>query len=63
VGIKHAYVDVWNEWVRQMQRRGIEITNAKEMVKVMGMEAKEEKGGTELVQVFLWLTRRVVESA
>lgn len=59
VGIKHAYVVVWNEWVGRMQRRGIEMMNTKEIVKVMGSEGEEETGGTELVRSFMWLTDRI----
>lgn len=59
VGIKHANGDVWDEWIRWMRRRGFEMTNWKEIVRVMGREAEEEKGGTELIQSFTWLTSRI----
>jgi hypothetical protein len=62
VGIELAYGDLWDEWIRRMQRRGIEIANPRDIVNVMGPEAQDEKEGTELVQSFIWLTRRVVES-
>jgi hypothetical protein len=39
VGIKHAYGDVWDEWVLRLQRGGIEIANPKEIVKVVWREA------------------------
>jgi hypothetical protein len=45
-----------NEWVLRMQRRRIEIGDAKEMVKVMGRESEEGEGGTESVGWFVWLT-------
>jgi hypothetical protein len=43
-------------------RGGIEIVNPKEIVKITWREGQEEGGGTELVESFIWLTRRVVES-
>jgi hypothetical protein len=61
VGIKHAYGDVWEEWVLRMQRRGIKMANAREMVKVMGLKGQEDREGTELGEWFIRLTRRVVE--
>jgi hypothetical protein len=36
-----------------MQRHGIEIGDAKEIVKVMGRESEEGLGGTELVRSFV----------
>jgi hypothetical protein len=39
VRIKHAYGDVWEEWVLKLQRCGIEIADPKEMVKVVWREA------------------------
>ena len=56
MGIKHAYGDVWDEWVRWRGRRGIEMTSWKEMVGAMGSEVEGGESGTGLVQGFMWLT-------
>ena len=61
VGIKHGYPTLWEEWQRRMQRRGTDVEQAGEIVRVLGSEAAGEEGGSELVHAFAWLTNRVEE--
>lgn len=59
IGIKHGYVQAWDEWIRHMAQRGVRMTNAEGMVGAMGNEVEGGESGTELVQAFIWLTERV----
>jgi superfamily II DNA helicase RecQ len=61
VGIKHGYPGVWEEWQRRMVRRGANIEQVEETIKVLGSEAVGQEGGSELVHAFIWLTSRVEE--
>jgi hypothetical protein len=51
VGIKHG----------RMVRRGANIEQVEETMKVLGSEAVGQEGGSELVHAFIWLTSRVEE--
>ena len=61
VGIKYGYPGVWEEWQRRMVRRGANIEQVEETIKVLGAEAIGQEGGSELVHAFIWLIGRVEE--
>jgi hypothetical protein len=62
VRIKHGYRVVWEEWQRHIVRRGTNVEQVEEMIRVLELEAAGQEGGSGLVHAFVWLTERVEET-
>ena len=59
-GVKHSYPGIWEEWWRRHRREGRRVETKQEVMEYLAEDARGSRMEcVELVQAFIWTTRRV----
>lgn len=58
-GIKHGYSEIWAKWKERACRRGLTMETEREVVAALASETPSERGGSEMLHAFMWMTDRM----
>jgi hypothetical protein len=63
-GIKHAYPEIWNNWVRRASRQASEqLDNDEAIERFLGKPWNNDGiASNGLLQAFMWMTKEIVPS-
>lgn len=63
VGIKHGFPEVWQQWLRRMQREGVELDDRTVVQWMGGGDAIGTFRCSRLLAAFMWMVQRVEEQS